>query len=77
MHRFNDHNMRQTDVKEQLKQNAANVAVSRVYRNSLTLAALHFKLAQFDQALTEILETIKLAQTKGDKETVIECAIWL
>ena len=61
LHRFNDHNLRVMDVKEQLRQNVAAVAVNRVYRNSLSLAALQFKLGHFDAALSSILEAIKIA----------------
>lgn len=61
LHRFNDHNLRVMDVKEQLRQNMAAVAVNRVYRNSLSVAALQFRLGHFDAALSAVLEAIKIA----------------
>jgi len=77
LHKFNDHNLRVMDVKEQLRQNMAAVAVNRVYRNSLSLAALQFRLGHYDAALSAILEAIKIAQNKNDHETVLDCSVWL
>ena len=57
-HKFNDHNLRQMDIKEQLRQKLAAVAVNRVHRTSLSLAAIRFKLGQYDAALSAILEAI-------------------
>lgn len=76
-HKFNDHNLRQMDVKEQLRQKLAAVAVNRVHRTALGLAALRYKLGQYDAALQAVLEGIRIAQNKNDYETILECTIWL
>ena len=55
----------------------AAVAVNRVYRNSLSIAALQYRLGHFDAALASIQEAIKIAQNKNDHETVLDCSLWL
>ena len=77
LHRFNDHNDHNLTVKEQLRLNMAAMAVNKVYRNNLSLAALQYRLGHFDAAQASISEAIKIAQTKNDHETVLDCSLWL
>ena len=77
MHKFNDHNLRLIDIKEQLRLNMAAVAVNRVHRTALSLAATRFKLGQYDAALSAINESIKAAQNKNDDASVLEGIMWL
>ena len=60
-HKFNDHNLRLTDIKEQLRQNLAAVAVNKVHRLALSKATLRYKLGQYDAALISIHESIKIS----------------
>ena len=53
-HKFNDHNLRLMDIKEQLRQNLAAVAVNKVHRLSLSVASLRYKMGQYDAALISI-----------------------
>jgi len=76
-HKFNDHNLRLMDNKEQLRQKLAAVAVNRVHRTSLSLAAIHFKLGHLDAALSAVLEAIRIAQNKNDYLTILDCTVWL
>lgn len=76
-HKFNDHNLRLMDTKEQLRQNLAAVAVNKVHRLALSIASLRHKMGQYDAALTSIHESIKIAQNKNDHETVLDCTVWL
>ena len=59
--RFNDHNLLSITKKEQLQQNLPAVAVSRIYRNSLSVAALHYMMGEFDAALSTVHEAVKIA----------------
>ena len=54
------------DIKEQLKQDKPNVVVNKSYKNNLTLAAMHYKLGQFDAAFYQVEEAIKVAQNRQD-----------
>ena len=77
IHKFNDHNLRQIDNKEQLRQKLAAVAVNRVHRTSLSLAAIHFKLGHLDASLEAVQEAIRIAQNKNDYETILDSTVWL
>ena len=75
-HKFNDHNIRHLEVKEQLKQKLSQVAVNKVHRTALALAAIQYKLGQYDAALASILEATRIAQNKNDPATVLDCIVW-
>lgn len=49
------------ELKEQLRQKLAAVAVNKVHRTSLSLAAIQYKLGHFDGALDAVLEAIRIA----------------
>ena len=76
-HKFNDHNLRLMDIKQQLKQNLGPVAVNQVHRSALSIGALQYKLGHFDAALQAIYECIKIAQSKNDDGTVLDATLWL
>lgn len=61
MHKFNDHNTCSLDAKEQLKQNLGALAVNKVYRASLSIASIRFKLGHYEAALEAIEEAIRIA----------------
>lgn len=65
------------DIKQQLKQHLAPVAVNQVHRSALSIGALKYKLGHFDAALQSIYESIKIAQSKNDDATVLEATLWL
>lgn len=76
-HKFNDHNSFQLDAKEQLRQKLGALSVNKVYRVSLSLAALQFRLGHLDAALEAVQEATRIAQNKNDFTTVLDCAVWL
>jgi hypothetical protein len=42
------------------------VAVNKIHKNALSLAALRYKMGQYDAAFHSIIEAIKIAQNKND-----------
>jgi hypothetical protein len=65
------------DIKQQLKQNLAPVAINQVHRSALSIGALKLKLGHLDSALESIYESIKISQSKNDDMTVLEATLWL
>ena len=63
-------------MKEQQKQKVSQISINNVHRTAISLAALRFKLGQFDAALTSTLEAIRIAQNKNDYSTILDCTIW-
>eukprot|EP00826_Nyctotherus_ovalis_P008827 TRINITY_DN12294_c0_g7_i2.p1 TRINITY_DN12294_c0_g7~~TRINITY_DN12294_c0_g7_i2.p1 ORF type:complete len:572 (+),score=106.96 TRINITY_DN12294_c0_g7_i2:75-1790(+) len=49
----------------------------KMHYASLNLSSVHYRFGQFDEALLNIAETIKLAQSKNDKEAITYAMLWL
>jgi hypothetical protein len=43
----------------------------------LNQASMHYRLGNLDEALTSVMESIKISQNKNDKESILECLLWL
>ena len=49
----------------------------KMHYASLNLSSVHYRFGQFDEALLNIAETIKLSQSKNDKEAITYSMLWL
>ena len=53
------------------------VAINKIHKTALSLAAMRYKLGQYDAAFHSVIEAIKIAQNKNDSASILECSVWL
>jgi len=61
----------------QKKSNEKPIIQPKMHYASLNLSSIHCRFGQLDEALLNIAETIKIAQSKNDREAIIYSTLWL